>query len=104
MSTIPFLLLKGFWFSVAMSASVAASGQTDSGVTVPSQTTVVNNITYKLSLTSSYSTYSNWSSGNHNNFSFQGNGDFYYTARKEKFRQQYTIRSSLHYVKYVDSL
>jgi len=69
-----------------------------------SATTGMKSLSYKLSLTTSYSTYSNWSSGHHNNFSFQGTGDCSYTIRKEKFKQQYAFRTSLNYVKYVDSL
>lgn len=99
------VLFSWFRFSwIVIFASTAAIAQPDSGTASPSVPAVLKSITYKISLTSSYSTYSNWSSGNHNNFSFQGYGDYYYTVRKEKFRQQYSIRSSLHYVKYVDSL
>src|SRR5262245_44004850 len=61
-------------------------------------------LNYKLSLSSSYSTYSNWSSGNHDNFSFQGNADASYFVKLSRFRQQYLFRSALNYVKYIDSL
>jgi len=89
---------------VAVLISLNCLAQADSSLVATLRPSTSKTLTYTLSLTSSYSTYSNWSAGDHNNFSFQGNGDFFYTLRKEKFREQYSFRSSLNFIKFVDSL
>lgn len=58
----------------------------------------------KFSLSSSYNTFSNWSAGSHDNFSFQGNADINYMAQRSRFRRQCTFRTMLNYMKYVDSM
>src|SRR5262245_58828554 len=82
----------------------AALAQQDSARTQKMMKVDSRNLTTKVSLSSSYSTYNNWSAGNHNNFCFQANGDVSYAIRKKKFRQKISLRTALSYVNYVDSL
>ena len=61
-------------------------------------------LNYKISLSSSFNSFSNWSSGSHDNFCFQGNADMNYYAKRRRYREQLTFRTALSFMQYVDSL
>jgi hypothetical protein len=63
-----------------------------------------HSLNYKVSLSTSYSDYVNWTSGGHDNFCFQSNADISYYGKRDRFRQQFTFRTALSFMQYVDSL
>ena len=69
-----------------------------------SLTTPMPVLNYKISLSSSFNSFSNWSSGSHDNFCFQGNADMNYYAKRRRYREQFTFRTALSFMQYVDSL